>query len=207
MTEQVRVYILGDAETYRNYQKAVEQAGGTVQFGGAPEDCDALLLPGGGDIEPWRYGQSNRGSSHLKPDRDEAELELLNQFTQMRKPILGICRGLQVINVFFGGTLIQDLLGHNAVGGADRYHRIWTEDPMLKRLFGKTMIVNSAHHQAIDRVGVNLIPIQWAADGTIEAIRHKELSVWAFQWHPERLEERIGKMLIQACLRSDRNSW
>ena len=200
----MRIYILGDAETYRNYQRAVEQAGGTVQFGGESKDCDALLLPGGGDMEPWRYGQSNQGSRNLQPDRDEAELELLNQFTQMRKPVLGICRGLQVINVFFGGTLIQDLPGHSAIGGTDRYHRIRTEDLMLQRLFGRTMIVNSAHHQAIDRVGADLMPLQWAADGTMEAIRHKELPVWAFQWHPERMGSEISNGLFRACLVSKR---
>lgn len=198
----MKVYVWGDAKTYRNYQRAVEQAGGEIQFGGESKGCDVLLLPGGGDIEPWRYGQSNQGSWNLQPDRDEEELELLNQFTQMRKPVLGICRGLQVINVFFGGTLIQDVPGHSAVGGADRYHRIRTEEPMLQGLLGETMIVNSAHHQAIDHVGTDLIPIQWTADGIIEAVRHKTLPVWAVQWHPERMGGTVGQMLLQACLLS-----
>lgn len=200
------VYILGDAEIYRNYQRAVEQAGGAVQFGGDANCCDALLLPGGGDLEPWRYGQSDQGSRSLQPERDEAELKLLNQFVQMRKPVLGICRGLQVINVFFGGTLIQDLPGHSAVGGADRYHRVRTGDSMLQGMFGETMIVNSAHHQAIDRVGETLIPIQWAADGTIEAVRHNELPIWAFQWHPERMKTEIRNRLFQVWMRSGWNS-
>ena len=120
------VYIWGEAERYENYRRAVEAAGGTVRFGGTPEGCDALLLPGGGDMEPWRYGQSNTASRGLEPERDTAELMLLERFTAAGKPVLGICRGIQVINVFFGGTLCQDLPGHSAVDGHDSFHTVRT---------------------------------------------------------------------------------
>ena len=111
----LRVYILGDAVTYQNYALAVERAGGIPCFGSRPADCDCLLLPGGGDMESWRYGQKNTACRDLEPERDALELELLADFTALGKPVLGICRGMQTINVFFGGDLVQDWPGHSAI--------------------------------------------------------------------------------------------
>lgn len=199
----VRVYISGNPELFRNYHRAVERAGGTVQFGGVPHICDALLLPGGGDLEAWRYGQENWDVRNPDPERDEAELSLLEQFVQKQKPVFGICRGLQVINVFFGGTLIQDLSGHSMVRGADRYHSVNTADKDLLHLCGgERILVNSAHHQAIDRIGEGLRAIQWAEDGTVEAVRHEMLPILAVQWHPERLGMPVGNRLFQYFLKS-----
>ena len=188
MEESVmRVYIWGEAARFQNYQRAIIASGGEVQFGGSIEGCDALLLPGGGDVEPWRYGQKNIASYHFEPERDAAELELLNQFTTLRKPVLGICRGIQTINVFFGGTLVQDICGHDASGWIDRYHTVRTVPSLLRNVCGDKTIVNSAHHQAIDRLGMGLEVVQWTADGTIEAVRHKVWPLWGLQWHPERM--------------------
>lgn len=189
----MRVFLGGKQESYHNYQRAVERAGGIIQFEGSPQMCDALLLPGGGDLEPWRYGQDNRGSRDPDPERDGKEFEWLDQFVRSGKPVLGICRGLQVINVFFGGTLIQDLTGHSAVGGKDRLHTVYTTDRDMQRVCGgESVVVNSAHHQAIDRTGEGLQVLQRAADGTVEAVRHESLPVLAVQWHPERLGTSVG---------------
>ena len=131
------VFCWGQPEQYGNYRTAVERAGGrTLQALdlSAAERCDALLLPGGGDVEPWRYGQTDTASRGLEPERDRAELALLEQFTAAGKPVLGICRGMQVINVFFGGTLIQDLPGHGQVRGADRLHPVRTGASPLRGL-------------------------------------------------------------------------
>ena len=196
----MRGYLFGDSGKYKNYQRMVEEVGGTLQFGGSAKNCDLLILPGGGDMEPWRYGTNNCGAYNLDPARDAVELELLSYFVQTEKPVLGICRGLQVINVFFGGTLIQDIPGHSTIDGIDRCHMVRTEDWSLRRLWGDTMIVNSAHHQAIDRVGRGLKVIQRAPDGIVEAIRHEKLPVWAVQWHPERLHGTIGEGLLRFCL-------
>ena len=98
------VYIWGTPERFANYRRWVESAGGRAVFGkdagGRGIRWDALLLPGGGDLEPWRYGRENTASRGLEPERDEAELRLLQEFTAAGKPVLGVCRGLQTINVF-----------------------------------------------------------------------------------------------------------
>ena len=194
------VYIWGEAERYKNYRRAVEAAGGTVRFGGTPEGCDALLLPGGGDMEPWRYGQSNTASRGLEPERDTAELMLLERFTAAGKPVLGICRGIQVINVFFGGTLCQDLPGHAATDGKDSFHTVCTARSPLLAVCGPVCRVNSAHHQAVDALGRGLRAIQWAEDGAVEAVCHDCLPVWGVQWHPERLPGELGGRLLRAFL-------
>ena len=194
------VFIWGEATRYANYRHAVEAAGGRVCFGGDPSACNALLLPGGGDLEPWRYGQKNIASVGLEPMRDAAELELLQQFTLRKKPILGICRGMQCINVFFGGTLLQDIPGHSAVGGTDRLHTVRTVPSPLHALYGDRSIVNSAHHQAVDRVGSGLIPVQWSPAGIVEGITHRTLSILAVQWHPERLFSGGGNRLFSHFL-------
>lgn len=194
------VYIWGEAARYGNYRRSVEAAGGVVRFGGDAAGCDALLLPGGGDMEPWRYGQSNTASRGLEPERDAEELTLLERFTAAGKPVLGICRGIQVINVFFGGTLYQDLPGHSAVNGADSVHAVRTAFSPLLPVCGPVCQVNSAHHQAVARLGRGLRAIQRAEDGTIEALCHDCLPVWGVQWHPERLPGELGGRLFRAFL-------
>ena len=198
------IFILGQEGHWTNYKRAIESAGGRAVFSGDPDGataCDGLLLPGGGDLEPWRYGQSNTASHGLEPERDTAELLLLERFTAVGKPVLGICRGLQVINVFFGGTLIQDLPGHDAVDGGDRLHAVHTAPAALFGLFGEESVVNSAHHQAAGRLGSGLRVTQWALDGVIEALEHRTLPVLGVQWHPERLGANdLGARLFAAFL-------
>ncbi len=184
------IFILGESGKYPRYEAAIRMAGGEVLAETCWKDagrCDALLLPGGGDLEPWRYGEANTASRNLDPVRDQQEYLLMQQFAVLRRPILGICRGLQTINVYFGGSLLQDIPGHSTVGDIDRLHRVRTVPSLLRELYGEEGIVNSAHHQAAGRLGAGLRVIQWAPDGTVEALQHTALPVWAVQWHPERL--------------------
>lgn len=192
------VWIIGSRERFPNYWRALERAGGRPRCEGVPEDCAALLLPGGGDMEPWRYGQDNAASRNLDPARDALELDLLDRFTSLRKPVLGICRGMQSVNVFFGGTLLQDIPGHAQINGVDRLHAVRTAPGPFAA--PDALSVNSAHHQAVDRLGVGLQAEQWAPDGVIEALRHARLPVWGVQWHPERLDNPAGERLFRAFL-------
>lgn len=192
------VWIIGNRQKYANYVSAVERAGGRACFNGTPEACDALLLPGGGDMEPWRYGQPNTASRNLDPPRDALELDLLERFTALHKPVLGICRGMQSINVFFGGTLFQDIPGHTQMDGVDRTHAVRAAPGVFAALDAAS--VNSAHHQAVARIGDGLRVEQWADDGIIEAFRHTRLPVWGVQWHPERLPGHAGQRLFAAFL-------
>ena len=133
------VFIWGCPGEYGAYRAAVTRAGGRSRLSrdlSAADGCCALLLPGGGDLEPWRYGQPDTACRGTDPARDAAELTLLERFTGAGKPILGICRGLQVINVFFGGTLVQDFPGHSQTGGTDRLHRVRSASSPLRGAVG-----------------------------------------------------------------------
>ena len=185
-----KLFVFGEEAQYPNYLRAVESVGGRICFSReitAAEGCDGLLLPGGGDLAPWRYGQTDGGSQPPDEVRDEAELALAAEFVAQKRPILGICRGMQVLNVRLGGTLTQDLPGHSAVCGCDRLHPVRTAPSFLTPLCGEACIVNSTHHQAVNRLGDGLHAVQWAADGVVEALCHETLPLWGVQWHPERL--------------------
>jgi len=185
------IFIPGREKDLPNYARAVRRAGGVPRFSLSLRDtegCAGLLLPGGGDLDPALYGQPNRGSAPPEPALDALEQVLLRRFTAGRRPVLGICRGCQAINVFYGGTLHQDIPGHSRAEGRDRLHPVTAADGSLsRRLFGPWFTVNSAHHQAVDRLGKGLAEEAWAEDGVVEALRHEALPVWGLQWHPERL--------------------
>lgn len=193
------IYLAADPSARQNYRRAIAQAGRICCVGENKERCEALLLPGGGDVEPWRYGAETLDCRGTEPARDEEELRLIDEFLSAGKPILGICRGLQILNVYFGGTLSQHVEGHSAVDGRDSFHPSRIAPSPLRRLYGGALQVNSAHHQAIDRLGSGLQAVQWAPDGVIEAVMHETLPVWAVQWHPERLETE-GQRLLRAFL-------
>lgn len=198
----VRVYISGDSAVCRNYSRAILRSGGVPCFNADPQTCHALLLPGGGDVASWRYGQTDTACRSVDPERDGRELALLERFTAWGRPVLGVCRGMQVINVFFGGTLTQDLLGHSQIDGRDRLHTVTSAPSPLRELYGERCLVNSAHHQAVSRLGSGLEALQWAEDGVIEALRHQTLPILAVQWHPERLSPpgADGLLLYRAFL-------
>lgn len=176
-----------------NYVRAVERAGGIAFAACLPKpdlSYDGLILAGGGDMEPSLYGQKNCGSDSIDLLRDKAELALLNAFSKAGKPILGICRGHQVVNVWAGGGLIQDLGEQNAIHQrieCDKVHMVFAETGMLRELYGSHVSVNSAHHQGVGPVGRGLRVTARSADGVIEAMEHEILPIWTTQFHPERM--------------------
>lgn len=166
------VFIPGEAGSFSNYCDALQASGCKVRLCPDPVQsctCDGLLLPGGGDI---------------MGELDETEYRLIQSFVDARRPIFGICRGMQALNVWFGGTLYDDIPGHQLPQG-DMVHPTRCIG-LMKGLLGQAPAVNSNHHQAVAQLGTGLCISQWAADGTIEAIRHKSLPIWGVQWHPER---------------------
>ena len=197
------VYLLESG--LRNYENALAELGAAVSYT-EPDDCSALLLQGGGDVCPALYGREDRGSVFTDPERDRRETEAIELFLRTGRPILGICRGAQMLNVYFGGTLIQDIPGHGRVNGEDSLHYTRTDDPFLISVYSERFIVNSAHHQAVERLGEGLRAVQWADDGTVEAIRHETMPVFAVQWHPERMRSpedgrKLLKSWLEACVR------
>lgn len=158
--------------------------------------CDGLLLPGGGDMDPKFYGQERIpacGEPNLL--RDAAEPLLLRAFLAADKPVLGICRGIQVMNAVLGGDLYQDIkpfehLPHN--GHWAKVHTVTVRrGTLLFRILGQdTVLVNSQHHQAVDRVALGFTLAALSEDGIVEAIEKPDARFClGVQWHPEWLSD------------------
>ncbi len=182
-----------------NYVSAVRAAGGepTAAYLPAPDlSFDGLLLAGGGDVEPARFGQEDRGSRDMDPARDRAELALLDAFLGAGRPVLAICRGHQVVNVWAGGGLIQDLgpLVPNHQRAGDAVHPVRAEEgTLLRRLYGPVFPVNSNHHQGIGRLGRGLYASARSSDGVIEGLEHESLPLISVQFHPERMTGALAR--------------
>lgn len=199
-----KIFLGWITQPFQNYVAALTALGAAVERDD-PDDCDALLLPGGADLHPRLYGQDIDGARDIDEARDKYELALFRRFYDAKLPVFGICRGLQLINVALGGTLRQHIDGHSQVAkGVDSTHAVRTDDAMLRALYGERFTVNSAHHQAVGQPGAGLRAVAWADDGTVEAMRHASLPVFAVQWHPERLKntESDGEALLRAFLES-----
>jgi len=195
---------------YTTFTGMVREAGGLpiVLASGSPAEVetlldhiDGLLLSGGGDIDPERYGGSPHEAVYaVDPLRDEFEIALAREAAERRLPTLAICRGMQVANVAFGGTLFEDIktqspdsLEHRRHGpAATEYEHTVELDPdsTTARALGKDVVeVNTIHHQALRTVAAQFRVTGRAPDGIIEAIEPIDASwpMWAVQWHPEYL--------------------
>ncbi len=192
----MKIAIVGRKQDTENYVRYVQAQGHQPVVTLDPEEaasCGRLILPGGGDITPALFGERDRGSRKIDTELDLLQLQALELCVNRRIPLLGICKGIQIINVGLGGTLYQDLptADLHRYKDADQYHETVTvKGSWLYRLYGSRQTVNSAHHQAVRSLGKGLIPVQFCPqDGCIEAVVHETLPILGVQWHPERIDE------------------
>lgn len=185
------------------------------------DEFDGFLFTGGQDVAPECYGEQRRKECGQScPKRDKMEELLLKEVLERDKPLLGICRGIQILNVMLGGTLYQDLpsehpseVNHRQMPPYDNpVHEVVLEkDAPLSSVLGKErLLVNSCHHQGVKALSPRLSAMAYAADGLVEAVYMPEKQfVWAVQWHPEflfRVQEDSRKILKQLVLEAGK-SW
>jgi putative glutamine amidotransferase len=198
------------------YTEAVEKAGGLAlilpftqnrdNISLIVEKADGFLFTGGMDVDPAFYGEKGIGAlGPADPDLDRFQLAVLEDVMACRKPVLAICRGIQLINVALGGSLFQDISTQYSAAplkhmqdtlSFDVDHPVIIErGSRLHELFGPQIMVNSRHHQSIKALGKDLIITARAPDGVIEAAQHKSLPMDLVQWHPELLLRKNDDML------------
>lgn len=177
-----------------SYVDRVAAAGGRPvvlpgrQATGLLDVVDALVLTGGGDVDPALYGGSPEGGIDVDRNRDEDEIALVHAAQQAGVPLLGVCRGLQVLVVAHGGTLTGDLGMSHVLPEVG--HPVTTQPGSLtRRVLGERPQVSSLHHQSVADPGPHWRPTAWADDGVVEAAEWVGPEPWpvlAVQWHPER---------------------
>lgn len=197
----------------RSYAISVEKAGGIpvilpplrglAQLESVLSRIDGLILSGGQDLSPFLYDQEpHEKTSPFSDRRDAYEIELYRLARDKKLPVLAICRGLQLVNVVHGGSLIQDIvaqrpgsLEHVKPNVSVTSHRITTaDDSLMREALGETAVINSLHHQCIDQVGEGLRVTATSSDEMIEALETDHLI--AVQFHPERLHEQAAFLAI-----------
>jgi putative glutamine amidotransferase len=195
------------------YPRLVQRAGGLAAMlppddpayaAAAVARLDGLVIAGGPDVEPVRYGaEPHPRTGPPARERDAWELALIDAALTARVPLLGICRGMQLLNVALGGTLVQHLDGHAEVVGVFGSHAV---KPVPGSLYAGVVpeetSVPAYHHQAVDRLGEGLVPSAYADDGTVEALELPSGEGWVLgvQWHPEMGEDvRVMRALVEAA--------
>ena len=182
------------------YARCVIKAGAlpVIASGGDPAEYaaqfDGFLFSGGGDLAPALFGEKKYNETvEVDEIRDREEIALFLQAIALKKPVLGICRGIQLINVALGGSLWQDLPAQcpsalNHQGGS--LHPVTSlKNTVIRDILIDEFTVNSFHHQAVRVCGDGLFPAAYSSDGMIEAVEHRSLPVLGVQWHPERMTE------------------
>ena len=190
----------------RDFSKAITEAGGLPVIIPINEPdlikkyaevIDGLVLAGGQDVSPHLYGEEKREVTHAtSPERDKAEMALIEEMMERNKPILGVCRGMQLLNVIFGGTLHQDLSERKDtcekhvqdIPADQAIHQVKVDpNSYLGTVLPEELPVNSLHHQIINELGEGLRATAVSEDGVIEAVESEDpdQNFIAIQWHPE----------------------
>lgn len=184
-------------DDYKDYCKAFEELGQEPFISLDLQDlelADALILPGSGqDMNPRLWGEEDQCSNDINDELDALQWELMDSAIEKGMSILGICRGMQFINVYFGGSLIQDLpcSGSHKTTSPENYHDVLhLPGTFMEKLYGVSSEVNTRHHQGVGRIGENLQVVSiWndGEDSVVEAIAGKAYSILGLQWHPEKM--------------------
>jgi len=175
-------------------------------------EFDGFIMTGGGDVHPSCYGEEMLPECHEPEEgRDEFELALLAEVTALEKPVFGICRGCQIMNVFCGGTLWQDFASQLSLEAphctkdenGSTHHPVHADGWLASAVGEERMMTNSYHHQSIKEAGRGLVICARSDDGIIEAFAHDSLPYYrAVQWHPEVDPDGISLKLYEEFLRS-----
>jgi len=222
---------ISDCSKYANYENWIKEEGiDIIRLGYKQnnsdeiEKCDGIILTGGEDVNPRLYNQPEFlryvNPKDIDEKRDEFEWKIMRHIEDKQKPLLGICRGLQFANVFFGGTLVPDLPAFGKFNhakfeeGNDRQHNVEIDaNSILYKIIKEDKgEINSAHHQSADMPGFGLVTNAMSPDGVIEAMerRFPEKSfLLLVQWHPERMantESNFSKNIKQSFLDAVRNT-
>lgn len=192
---KTRIAISAQSYEFENYVTALQAAGAEVEVFDPEKGAgyyDGLVLPGGGDVDPRLYGRQDKTCEYVNSQMDALDASCLELFARLGKPVLGICRGQQLINVAYGGNLIQDIsspISHRSSEiGRDVYHRVEAVKPcFLTELYGQSFTVNSTHHQAVLDLAPGFEILLSGEDGIVEAIEHQDLPIYGVQFHPERM--------------------
>ncbi|MBQ2668486.1 MAG: gamma-glutamyl-gamma-aminobutyrate hydrolase family protein [Clostridia bacterium] len=190
----IKIFMRANPGEFVNYVNALTACGAEPVLSmdlSLADECDGLLVPGGADVNPVLYGQENTASYGIDDDKDRDEIFLVRKFVSENKPVLGICRGHQVINVALGGDMIQnvpDAPHHVSLGErGDNIHEARALHPFIRDLYGEDFVINSSHHQAVDRLADGLLPTCVSDDGILEGFVHENGRVIGVQFHPERI--------------------
>lgn len=170
-----------------------------VTGGYDPSQYDGIIIPGGGDLDPSRYGQANTGSSNIDNALDDRQIDAVKRSAQAGKPVLGICKGIQLVNVAFGGTLNQNIGGHMGVWHSAHV----VAGGWLSGVYSGSVRVLSYHHQSIRDLAPGFQVDMRAGDGTVEAISNSAKRVYGVQFHPEQMNNDTGnrcmKQFVAIC--------
>ncbi|MEO8763647.1 MAG: gamma-glutamyl-gamma-aminobutyrate hydrolase family protein [Ginsengibacter sp.] len=222
-----------DCEKYLNYDRWIRDQPGVeiVKLNYRDnnltdiETCDGIILSGGNDINPRLYNQPDYlvycNPKDIDENRDEFEWKVMQFADEKQLPVLGICRGLQFVNVFFGGTLVPDIAAFGKFNHekfeekVDREHRVEVDiNSLLYKLTRQEKgNINSAHHQSVDMPGYGLVVNALSPDGIIEGMERKNRDGQSYlmlvQWHPERMEDKesaFSKNIRESFLDAVRNN-
>ena len=197
MWKNIRIGVIGNNEAgaITTAVKFIEMGVDATVVTGSydPSQYDGIVIPGGGDLDPSRYGQANTASSNIDNALDDRQIDAVRRCVAAGKPVFGICKGVQLMNVAFGGTLNQNIGGHMGVWHSAHV----VASGWLSGVYSGSVSVLSYHHQSIRDLAPGFQVDMRAGDGTVEAISNSAKRVYGVQFHPEQMNNETGNHCIR----------